>query len=274
MKLDNLSFLPLFFLGLTSAGAQPADALAPPAASSPHVRPMSTDRPDTTESAYTVPAGMFQVEMSFFDLERDADAGTRTEALSWGQMNVKAGLASDLDLQVVFDVHQELRETTGRSTAKQSGFGDVTVRLKKNLWGNDEGRSALALMPFVSIPTGSELSADAWQSGLVAPFAYSLTERIGLGFMGQVDLVHDEDTGGVDLQWLISGTVGMDLTERLGGFVELVGMAGEDMAAMALFNSGLTFAVSDNCILDAGVRIGLNRAAPDVGLFSGVSFRF
>jgi hypothetical protein len=27
-------------------------------------------------------------------------------------------------------------------------------------------------------------------------------------------------------------------------------------------------------LLDAGIRIGLNCAAPDLGVFSGVSFRF
>ena len=29
------------------------------------------------------------------------------------------------------------------------GFGDMEIRLKHNLWGNDEGATALALMPFI-----------------------------------------------------------------------------------------------------------------------------
>lgn len=235
---------------------------------------MSTDRPDTTESAYTVPAGMFQVEMSFFDLERDANRGVSTEVLSWGQMNIKAGLAPDMDLQLVFDAHQEVREKSGGQTRTASGFGDVTLRLKNNLWGNDSGRSAFALMPYVTIPTGTEVSTRAWQGGLVAPFAYELSENLALGLMGQADLVHDEETGGTDLQFLASATVGMGLTDELGMFVELTGVAGEDVPFMATFNSGLTFAVTETLVFDIGVRIGLNRPAPDLSVFSGVSFRF
>ena len=39
------------------------------------MREMSTDRPDTTESAYTVDAGHYQIEMSFFDYGRDRSDG-------------------------------------------------------------------------------------------------------------------------------------------------------------------------------------------------------
>ncbi|HEY1082313.1 MAG TPA: transporter [Prosthecobacter sp.] len=235
---------------------------------------MSTDRPDTTESAYTVPAGMFQVEMSFFDLERDANRGVSTEVLSWGQINIKAGLAPDMDLQLVFDAHQEVREKSGGQTRTASGFGDVTLRLKNNLWGNDSGRSAFALMPYVTVPTGAVLSADAWQGGLIAPFAYELSENLAFGLMGEADLVHDEETGGTDLQFLASATLGMGLTDELGMFVELAGVAGEDVPFMATFNSGLTFAVTETLVFDVGVRVGLNRPAPDLSVFSGVSFRF
>lgn len=273
MKLDNLSYLLMFFLTATPASAGSADALFTAAAPA-DIRPMSLDRPDVTESAYSVPPGYFQVEMSFFDFERDASRGTRTETSTWGMMNIKAGLTADMDLQLVFDAHQEIRTSTAGSTLRQSGFGDVILRLKKNLWGNDEGRSAFALMPYVSIPTGTELSANAWQGGLIAPFAYELSDRFGFGAMGQVDMVHDADTQGYDLQWLATATVGMEITDRWGMFVEGVVVAGEDAAFIALFNTGFTFAVTDTLVFDAGVRIGLNRPAPDFGVFSGVSFRF
>ncbi|WP_346330651.1 transporter [Prosthecobacter sp. SYSU 5D2] len=238
------------------------------------VRPMSTDRPDTTESAYTVPAGMFQMEAGFFDYERDASSGSRTETSTWGQINFKAGLTDSMDLQLVFDSYQEVRTSTAGSTLRQSGFGDVILRLKKNLWGNDAGRSAFALMPYVSIPTGTELSANAWRGGLIAPFAYELSDRLAFGAMGQMDMVHDAETQGYDLQWLASATLGLAVTDRAGMYFEAVAAAGEDVDFIALFNTGVTYAVTDNLVFDAGVRIGLNRPAPDFGIFSGVSFRF
>lgn len=272
MKLDNLSFLALVFFASPAYSADPSEMTFTTASSG--IRSMSTDRPDTTESAYSVPAGMFQVEMSFFDFERDAGRGQKTETSTWGQMNIKRGLTDDVDLQVVFDVHQQSRFSSGAGSLRESGFGDVTLRLKNNVWGNDEGPTALAVMPYVSIPTGARLSAEAWQAGVAVPFAWQMTERFNFGMMAQADMVHDEESAGYDLQWLASATVGVALSERWGAFIEGVAVAGEDMPFFALLNGGLTFALTDDCVLDAGLRIGLNRTAPDIGVFSGISFRF
>lgn len=237
-------------------------------------RPMSTDRPDTTESPHTVLAGMFQIEASFFDYSRDSQGSARLREWSWSEINFKAGLAQDVDLQVIFSAWNESILTRRGERERLSGFSDVTVRLKSNLWGNDSGKSAFGLMPYVTIPSGSGVSADAWQGGLIAPFAYEVSDRVTLGLMAEVDLVHDEESDGHDLEWLHSATVGVALTEPLGLYLELVGIAGEDTSYLGIFNTGLTFAVTDNLVFDAGVRIGLNRPAPDFGVFSGVSFRF
>eukprot|EP01031_Cornospumella_fuschlensis_P011366 gene11366-13888_t len=107
----------------------------------PLMREMSTDRPDTTESPYTVDAGHFQVEMSFFDYQQFFDSGLRGEAWSICQMNLKAGLWHNTDLQVLFNLHDSIRITGGLATTTASGFADVTVRLKTNIWGNEGGRT-------------------------------------------------------------------------------------------------------------------------------------
>lgn len=242
------------------------------------MREMVTDRPDTTEAPYTVPAGHFQLEMSFFDYSRDLSpdlsSSIRNQAWIYGQMNFKAGLSHDVDLQIMFDTYTQQRSTTDEVTDKLSGFSDVTLRLKMNVWGNDEGATALAVMPYVKIPTGTRLSNNEWEGGLIVPLAVAINDRVSLGLMAQMDLVSDANTGGYDLEWLNSATVGISLTERLGMYVELVGVAGASTDFRALLDGGLTFAVTDNLVFDAGVRIGLNRAAEDIGVFSGMSFRY
>lgn len=242
------------------------------------MREMVTDRPDTTESPYTVPAGHYQLEMSFFDYSRDLSpdpqSSIRNQTWIYGQMNFKAGLSHDVDLQVMFDTYTHQRSTTDEVTDKLSGLSDVTLRLKMNVWGNDAGTTALALMPYVKIPTGTRLSNNEWEGGLIVPLAVALGDRVGLGLMAQMDLVSDASTGGYDAEWLHSATLGISLTEKLGLYVELVGVAGPATDYRALFDTGLTFAINDSLVFDAGVRIGLNRAAEDIGVFSGMSFRY
>ncbi|RYD47256.1 MAG: hypothetical protein EOP83_28295, partial [Verrucomicrobiaceae bacterium] len=69
------------------------------------LRPLSTDRPDTTESAYTVDAGHFQFEMEAIAWTRDGDE----DSVSLGELNAKYGLNSSTDLQVVipFYTHED-----------------------------------------------------------------------------------------------------------------------------------------------------------------------
>lgn len=239
------------------------------------MRAMSTDRPDTTESAYTVDAGHFQLEMSFFDFTRDHEGTVKFDAWSFGQFNFKAGLCNHTDLQVMFDAYTHERTIDSGIESNQSGFSDVTVRLKTNLWGNDGGATALALMPFVKIPTNVELSNGEWEGGLIVPLAVSLTDRIGLGLMAEMDIVDNPNTGcSQTVEWVHTATVGVGLSDELGMYFELVGIAGTAADYQALFDTGLTFGLSDNMVIDTGLRIGLNGAAPDFGVFAGMSIRY
>ncbi len=236
---------------------------------------MNTDRPDTTESPFTVPAGHFQMEISMFDMARDLDEGVRTETWIYGQANLKVGLLRNVDLQFIMDSYTHVRTADGGDvTDKTSGFGDLTLRLKTNLWGNDGGRTAFGLMPYISIPTYTDVSSEEVQGGLIVPFSVSLTERLSLGMMVQADVVYDAESFGHDIEWVHSASLGISITDSLGTYLELVGIAGEDTAYRALFDCGITYAITDNLMFDAGVRIGLNRAAEDFGVFSGMSVRF
>lgn len=237
------------------------------------MREMSTDRPDATESPITVDAGHFQIEASFFDYSRDRADGAKTEVWTYGSFNLKAGLLNNVDLQVVFDSYID---ESGRSRSSTGSFSDVQTRLKINLWGNDGGATALGLMPFVKIPTGTALSNDKWEGGVIVPFAMDIADGIGLGLMAEADFVYDEDSGGYETEWVHTAVIGIDLTEKLGTFIEYMGVAGsaDGFKYQASFNTGLTYGLTDNVQLDAGVRIGLNDAAEDFGVFTGISMRF
>jgi len=187
---------------------------------------------------------------------------------------MKVGFARNTDLQVILDTHTIASDSGSGRRTTDSGFGDITVRLKQTLWGNDSGATALAIMPYVTIPTLSPVSDREWAGGLVMPLSITFTERLSLGLMLQGDLVHSESAGTYQVECLHSAALGYDFTEEVGMYVELVGIAGTSTGYQALFNAGLTFAVTDTLVYDAGVRLGMNRAAADFGVFTGVSFRF
>ncbi|MGI9013806.1 MAG: transporter [Phycisphaerales bacterium] len=181
-------------------------------------RPMSADRPDFTESPYTVDAGAVQIELSFIDYARNGDEETWMVA----PVNLKLGLLNDVDLQFVFDPY--INADDGAQT--RQGFGDTQFRLKINLWGNDGGDTAFAFMPFIQIPTASDdLGSDHVEGGFIFPFATDLAEGIGFGLMFEADFVYDHVDEGYDIDFVGTGVLGFDMTDELGRYVEGIGIA-------------------------------------------------
>ena len=87
------------------------------------MREMDTDRPDQTESPYTVDAGHFQVEMDLatHTLDHDTAHGNdvKTTRLAVAPMNVKVGLLNNVDLQLLVEI-----QASAAIGAVTSGFAE------------------------------------------------------------------------------------------------------------------------------------------------------
>lgn len=241
------------------------------------LRPMATDRPDATESPTTVDAGRFQVEMSFASHTRDRRhpdySDVRISEWNFIPVNFRVGLTHDTELQIVVDnfVRVDERPASALFRGRRNGWGDITLRLKKNLIGNDGGETAVALMPFIKLPTNSGgLGNNRVEGGLIVPASVSFGGR-EFGVMTAMDIVHDG--GGYTATWLNTITTGFEFTDSLGGFVELASETGGGSHSLT-FNTGLTLSLSDNVQLDTGINTGLTRAAPDSATFAGISVRY
>ena len=234
------------------------------------LRELSTDRPDMTESPWTVDAGHFQVEVDLFAWSH---AGA-TDAVNILSVNAKVGLTHSTDLQLLFEGWGRERTSGRGAKLTREGFGDATVRLKHNLWGNDGGPTALAIMPYVTVPLGAgDLGRDEPEAGVIIPFGWNLPGDLYLGLMTEWDWIGD-GAGGHRHAWLNTVTLGFPVTERVGGFVEFAGAVFTDGAPWeGSVNGGLTWAPTDSLQFDIGCNVGVSRAAPDVVPFVGVTFR-
>lgn len=247
------------------------------------MRELSTDRPDKTESAYTVDAGHLQIEMDLVTYERDHDradgANTVTENWAFAPLNLKVGLCNRADLQVVLDTYSDVRtrdRATGSRTV-QRGFGDIATRLKVNVWGNDGGKTALAVMPFVKWPTNNDdLGNQAIEGGIIIPLAIDLGHGFGMGLMTEIDFVENSGESDYHAEFVNSVTVSHALVGNLGGYVEFWSLVSAEDGSdwQGTVDLGLTYAVSENIQLDAGVNLGATKSAPDAQPFLGLSVRF
>ncbi len=240
------------------------------------LRDMNTDRPDKTESPYTVDAGRFQIETDLVTYTYNSDAGVTTRAVDILPFNFKIGLTHDTDVQIVYGAFSSTRTSGNGATDTDSGFGDVTIRLKHNLWGNDGGTTALGIMPVIKIPTNTlaGLNNDV-EGGVIVPLAVDLGQGVGLGLMTEIDILKNS-TGGYDPTFVNSATLSFEITKQLGLYVEAFVERSTESGAetVVTIDSGVTFAVTDNLQLDAGANIGVTDAADDLNVFVGLSRRY
>lgn len=248
------------------------------------MRELSTDRPDKTESAYTVDAGHFQFEMDLVSYAHDRDKSgggdTSTDAYAIAPVNLKIGLLNNVDLQVVIDIYNSVREHDRMAgmVEKKSGFGDIATRLKVNLWGNDGGPTSLSMMPFVKFPSNQDgLGNDAVEGGVIFPFAVELPAGWGMTLMTEVDFPRDEpDDGSYHASFVNSVTFYHDICGKLGGYVEFYSEVSTEEGSrwIGTVDLGFTYGLTDDIQLDAGVNIGVTDAADDINPFIGMSWRF
>jgi len=236
-------------------------------------RDLSPDRPDTTECPITVEPGVWQIETSLWEYDRDKSGGVRSESWIFGETNLKYGLTPSDDLQFVFTPWQEDRERGLGMKSSDAGFGDITLRWKHNLWGNDGGKTAMALMPYVNIPTQTAVSTGEWEGGLIAPLSFELCEGLDLATELELGRKWDEDSGSHHWELLHSASLGVELTKSVGAYFEYVGILG-DTPYQAIASTGLTWSVSESFMLDIGMTRGLTDSAPDFSVFQGFTFRF
>lgn len=248
-----------------------ASAVIAPAAA----RELSTDRPDRTESAYTVERGRWQIETDLVSWSRDEAAGVEATSLALATTNLKLGIARHADLQLVVGPWVREEVEAGGFREESSGAGDLVLRWKQNLGGNDGGPIALAVMPFVQTSLRDESRFEDWEGGLIVPLAVEGPAGWGFGFMGEVDVRKSAIEDRHYAVFVASATAARDLAGPLGGYVELWGAKSEEPGARwdTTFDLGLTWGLGPDLQLDAGANIGLADATEDLVLFLGFSAR-
>lgn len=247
------------------------------------MREMITDRPDRTESPYTVDAGHWQFEADVLNYSYDrynaARSDARVESVAVAPINFKMGLCNRADIQLMVQSYNSIRthDRAAGTIDRQHGFGDVIPRLKVNLWGNDGGATAFGVMPFVKLPTNQDrIGNHSVEGGLIFPLAVDLPKGWSMGVMTETDFIRDGAGAGHHAEFINSITFGHDIAGHLGGYIEFFSAVSAESGSswIGTADVGLTYGLTKDIQLDAGINFGLTRAADDYNPFLGISWRF
>ncbi|SHM20724.1 transporter [Hymenobacter psychrotolerans] len=240
------------------------------------LRPLRPDRPGTTESPFTVDAGHLQVEMDALRLINTREDEQRSREWKAAYTVVKLGLSRRTDVQLEVPLYkvQKEKEATEADWQRQTGFGDLTFRLKHNFLGDDqEGPVAVAVVAYTRLPTGGQAGSGAMEGGLIVPVNVELPHRWNLDVQLEADLNYEREIGHHYVRMMPSIALDHEFTEVFSFLIE--GVTQWD-AAHSGWRSSVNLApiitINENLQLDLGTHLALSRAA-DREFFFGFTFR-
>lgn len=245
------------------------------------MRKFTPDRPAKGFSVRTIDAGHFELEMDTFNYTYSKYLGVTTHSFQTLDPTFKIGVTNWADVEVQFNGLQASRSfdaLSGAGTESGAGFGDILLRTKINLIGNDDGPVGFAIIPYVKLPSSAPvISNGVVEGGLIAPLALRLPQDYLVTLMTEVDALKDSaNHREANFVNLIGVSHPLPGIEGANATVELFSAVGSDRAAPPIytFDLGMNFRIDKHTILDVGLNLGLNNAAPKVQIYTGISARF
>jgi len=223
--------------------------------------PISTNRPDVTNSSSVVPLDSFQVENG---IDGFADHG----ALGASGTNTRLRLGTGQCNEVLVDL-----PTYNFSSAKGApiGFSDIAPAFKHQ-FADLPSEMTISGVAGVSLPVGSErLAGRGAVPYAQTSWSYELAEDWAVNGMETMSWF-PADARAVSGQSSIS--LERELDSRSDAFIEYIADFGHGSAAASRFNAGAAYRLTPTSQIDFHVGAGLDRHAPSAFIGVGYSFRF
>lgn len=221
-----------------------------------------TDRPDFTESPIAVPVCSIQFESGAEFSRHDPSS-----ELTYPNILLRFGIVDRLEGRIGFTGWTRLQEEPDSRTRAN----DLAVEGKYQLTGHNAA-TQMAVLLVCTFPTGNpELSSGTTDIGVKLAGSADLDEVFALS--ANTGLIHTSVGAERRLVGLASASLGINLSDVLGGFLEGYVEIPEKASWQPMLDGGLTLLVTPLVQLDAYAGIGLNSHTPQFVIGAGCSFR-
>ena len=216
-----------------------------------------------TEWPTTVKPGRFLLEMDAISLTLDKEPGYKYSIFGAASTFLSTGLTENWDVQFGAELFFSQKIETSGLTERDSGIGNVYVRTKWRFY--DSGDSAVAIIPYVKLPTSSAaFGNDSVEGGIIMPWSTMLPGEITMAAMVKLDFLRNDGDDGYDTFWYASASLTRQLTKRIRLYGEAtLGKSSGGGSAEGQLGWGVTLAVSDSTWWDYAMYKGISKGAAD-----------
>jgi hypothetical protein len=246
----------------------------------PALRSFAPDRPAKGTGPTTVDAGRLVVEVEAVNYSRLKADGVTTTSWVGPNPTIKIGLTNNIDFQFNWAPFQQVKvhDSFAGTTDKFSGSSDLILRSKINLWGNEGGKTAFAIVPFIKAPTAKEpLGNKATEGGVIVPYSLSLGNDVSFAYTGEVDYLKNSLGSGYHQAYINSVGLSAPIFKDVTLTGELWSSVNRDPAGTVRqysLDTALAWMAKPNLQFDIGANFGLNKETPAVQIYTGVARRF
>jgi hypothetical protein len=224
--------------------------------------PISTDRPQVTNSSLVVPCGSLQFENGF---EVTGTGGQHSP--DFPETSIRFGIAVKTELRIsVPNYFQNDAAASGTD-----GFGDLSLGLKQQ-FGPIAGFD-ISLIPSLSLPIGANsISSHGYDPTVQLPWSRSLTKSWTVA--GQFGVTWPTESGQRNVAGQISLYVDRQLTSPWDAYVEYSGAFPRHGGPAHQIDFGTAYKPTAHQQLDLHCGFGLSSAVSDYSVGFGYSVRF
>ncbi len=234
--------------------------------------PLMTDRPDFTEASSTVGRRVLQIE-SGYTYSFNNDGSTQSIGHTYPESLFRYGFLADwLELRMATNFANQRIDSVS-----ESGMTDLYLGVKLGLTPQEGILPEMALVPQMTVPSGAdEFSSDQVLPGLNWLYGWDVNDLISTAGSTQFNRDLDGQTNASYTKWAQSWTIGYSLAEKVGAYTEWFAIfpsSADTEKPQHYFDGGVTYRFTNDIQWDVRGGVGLNEAADDYFVGSGLSIR-
>jgi hypothetical protein len=244
------------------------------------LRDFSPDRPAKSTGPTTIDAGRLQIETEAVNYSYQKTGTVKTTTWTGPNPSARLGITNWLEFSANIAPWTEVttKDSADGSKTRISGPSDLFLRAKANLWGNDGGKTAFAVLPFVKFGTAPDgIGNRATEGGIAGLYSVKLRDDLQLTLNSEIDHLKNSNDDRYHSSFVNTIGLSREIVKDVTLTAELWSQINADPSGTVKqysFDTAIAWTVQPNLQLDVGANFGLNSDTPALQVYAGIARRF